>query len=57
MTPEEADILHKAEQSRLRSINVDEFDFDAHGGAGKKSSTDTIKQIKQPNYAVMIVNK
>ncbi len=31
MTPEEAaDILRKAEQSRLRSIiNVDEFDFDA----------------------------
>lgn len=29
VTPEEADILRKAEQSRLRSINVDEFDFDA----------------------------
>lgn len=46
VTPEEADILRKAEQSRLRSINVDEFDFDALAVPAKKSSTDTIKTDK-----------
>lgn len=46
VTPEEADILRKAEQSRLRSINVDEFDFDALAVPAKKSPTDTIKTDK-----------
>lgn len=46
VTPEEADILRKAEQSRLRSINVDEFDFDALAVPAKKSSTDTITTDK-----------
>ena len=31
ITQEEADILRKAEASRLRTINVDEFDFDDLG--------------------------
>ncbi|WP_109390941.1 acyl-CoA dehydrogenase FadE [Proteus cibi] len=46
VTQEEADILRKAEQSRLRSINVDEFDFDALAVPAKKPKTDKIKTDK-----------
>lgn len=46
VTQEEADILRKAEQSRLRSINVDEFDFDALAVPAKKPKTDLIKTDK-----------
>lgn len=37
ITQQEADILRKAEASRLRSINVDEFEYDALAVASKKS--------------------
>lgn len=46
VTQEEADILRKAEQSRLRSINVDEFDFDALAVPAKKPKADKIKTDK-----------
>lgn len=46
VTQEEADILRKAEQSRLRSINVDEFDFDALAVPAKKPKADLIKTDK-----------
>ncbi|MCK9783128.1 acyl-CoA dehydrogenase FadE [Proteus columbae] len=46
VTQEEADILRKAEQSRLRSINVDEFDFDALAVPVKKPQTDKVKTDK-----------
>lgn len=46
VTQEEADILRKAEQSRLRSINVDEFDFDALAVPAKKPKTDKVKTDK-----------
>lgn len=37
ISQQEADILRKAEASRLRSINVDEFEYDALAVASKKS--------------------
>lgn len=46
VTQEEADILYKAEKSRLRSINVDEFDFDALAVPAKKPTTNSIKRDK-----------
>ncbi|MDM3866667.1 acyl-CoA dehydrogenase [Proteus vulgaris] len=46
VTQEEADILRKAEQSRLRSINVDEFDFDTLAVPAKKPKADLIKTDK-----------
>lgn len=46
VTQEEADILRKAEQSRLRSINVDEFDFDALAVPAKKQKADNLKTDK-----------
>lgn len=46
VTQEEADILRKAEQSRLRSINVDEFDFDALAVPAKKPKADKVKTDK-----------
>ena len=46
VTPEEAEILRKAEQSRLRSINVDEFDFDALAVPVKKPQTQGTKTHK-----------
>lgn len=46
VTQEEADILRKAEKSRLRSINVDEFDFDALAVPAKKPKTDKVKTEK-----------
>jgi len=41
VTQEEADILSRAEVSRLRSINVDEFDADA-------LATQPVKEVKPP---------
>ena len=40
ITQEEADILRKAEASRLRTINVDEFEFDDLGVLPTKKSPD-----------------
>lgn len=46
VTQEEANILRKAEQSRLRSINVDELDFDALAVPAKKPKANKVKTDK-----------
>jgi len=44
LTPDEARILSRAEESRLRSINVDEFEADEL--AAKKSQSEVKKETK-----------
>ncbi|MEG7500888.1 acyl-CoA dehydrogenase FadE [Providencia stuartii] len=52
ITQEEADILRKAEASRLRTINVDEFEFDALGVHSEKNPREeNEKQAKKKQAA------